>query len=289
MKKNIAGIIAAIILLISCISIVLMLTIKATSETFETTTISEDYIPSEPVEEEKQEQVIKLNIVEAERVEPTTYDEATASITNINTRQETAIAVLNNLKSLGYADNHPAVMMMNKHIKLIEEDLKYYQDFQKQFEEAHKWELRAAEYPAATQVWRIMKDEFGWSDIVCAGIMGNMMAECGGCWTSDLNWTADSSHGLGMIQWIGGRRSAIVAKYGNKPTIEQQLYFLRDELYGTNGVRRQVSEEQFNKIMNAQTPEECAFAFATYYERCAEQYRAPRKGYAKKAYDYFTK
>lgn len=290
MKKNIIGFIIAILAILTCIGTVLGITIKVAGndETVDTTTISEDYIPSEPVEEEK-EQVIILNTVKVERVEPTTYDEANTCYQNIITLQETARSVLEGLITLGYSEDHPAVIMMKTHVEDLAKDIQYYQEFQKKFEEIHKWEVRASEYPVATQVWQYMKNEFGWNDIVCAGIIGNMMAECGGCWTSDLHWQSDSSHGLGMIQWIGGRRNSIVEKYGNNPTVEEQLLFMRDELYGINEVRRQVSEEQFNMIMNAQTPEECAFAFATYYERCAEQYRAPRRGYAKRAYDYFTK
>jgi hypothetical protein len=290
MKKNIVGFIVAILAILTCIGTVLGLTIRVAGndEAVDTTTISEDYIPSEPVEEEK-EQVIILNTVKVERVEPTTYDEANTCYQNVIAIQETAKSVLKGLMTLGYGEDHPAVTMMKTHIEDLNKDIQYYQEFQKKFEEIHKWEVRASEYPVATQVWQYMKNEFKWSDTVCAGIIGNMMAECGGCWTSDLHWQSNSSHGLGMIQWIGGRRNSIIKKYGNNPTVEEQLLFMRDELYGTNGVRRQVSEEQFNMIMNAQTPEECAFAFATYYERCAEQYRAPRRGYAKRAYDYFTK
>ena len=46
-------------------------------------------------------------------------------------------------------------------------------------EENAKWEKKAAEYPVATQIWRYMKAQ-GWNDYVCAGIMGNIMAEVGG-------------------------------------------------------------------------------------------------------------
>ena len=154
--------------------------------------------------------------------------------------------------------------------------------------EQAKWDARMEEYPIATQVWLYMKNEFGWNDIVCAGIMGNLMAECGGCWTDDLNWDINKSSGLGMVQWIGGRRREIISIYGENPTWEEQLIFMKDELYGTNGVTKQVTNWQLEKIMNAETPEECAFAFASYFERCSEQHRPPRRGYAKRAYEYFV-
>ena len=143
------------------------------------------------------------------------------------------------------------------------------------------------EYPVARQVWNYMKDEFGWSDIVCAGVIGNLMAECGGCWTADLNWQANG-YEIGMVQWIDGRKSQLIQYYGENPTVEEQLQFMYDELYGLNGVRKQVTDWQLDQIMNAETPEDCAYAFASYYERCAYQYRYPRRGYARTAYEYFV-
>ena len=128
---------------------------------------------------------------------------------------------------------------------------------------------------------------FGWNDIVCAGIMGNLMLETGGG-TLNLNWQSNGSGGLGLVQWIGGRRNLIRSKYGTIPSVENQMKFVYEEMYGVNGVTRQVTDSQFKAIMNASTPEDCAFAFASYYERCAVQYRAIRKTYARTAYNYFT-
>ncbi len=162
------------------------------------------------------------------------------------------------------------------------------QEYLLELQEQYLWDYRAFEYPVATYVWLHMKNEFGWNDIVCAGVMGNLMAECGGCWTQDLDWTLKGSSGLGMVQWIGSRRTEITSKYGSSPTIDQQLQFMYDELYGLDGVTKQVTNSQLKKIMEAITPEDCAFAFASYYERCSEQYRSPRKVYARIAYEYFV-
>lgn len=129
---------------------------------------------------------------------------------------------------------------------------------------------------------------YGWSDIACAGIMGNLMVETGGTGTLYLDWDSNGDSGYGLVQWIGSRRDSIKAKYGTYPTIKQQVQFIHDELYGTNGVRVQVSESQRNTILYAETPEDAAYAFASYYERCAYEYRAMRKGYARDAYNYFA-
>ena len=256
-----------------------------------TTTISEAYIPSETSSEETtapEEEVIILKNVEVERVEPSTLEEANTALENAMFRRDTAVAVHEGLLLLGYAEDHPAVVLAAADIVNTEADIEYYTEQQAIRQEEYNWQVRAEEYPAATEAWLYMKNEFGWSDTVCAGIIGNLMAECGGCWTQDLDWDINTSHGMGMVQWIGGRRTQLIDLYGNNPSVKDQLNFMRDELYGLNGVTKQVTDSQLDKIMNAASPEDCAYYFACYYERCAEQHRYPRKGYARTAYEYFV-
>ena len=247
-------------------------------------TISEANIPSEASVEEVNK--LDLEVIQIERVNPITPKEAEDALRYAEERNASALAIYNGLKNLGYGDEHSAVKLALAEVNNTTEDYKYYIDKQK--EVSQKWEKKKNEYPIATQVWLYMKDEFGWNDIVCAGIMGNMMAECGGCWTADLDWSVDTEHGLGMIQWIGSRKKLLVETYGKIPTVEEQLLFMKNELYGTNEVRLQVTDSQRDKIINAETPEECAYAFACYYERCASEYRNMRKSFARKAYEYFT-
>ena len=258
---------------------------SATYNTEPETTISEANIPSEAVPEEE---TVILDAVEVERVDPTSYDHANTLVEEAENRLEIAQMILDGLTTLGYEPDHPAVVLAHTEVDNSTSDLAYYQEKQVEWEKIHKWEVRKAEYPAAAEAWLIMSEEFGWSDTVCAGIIGNLMAECGGCWTQDLDWQINTKHGMGMVQWIGGRRSQLVALYGENPTVREQMLFMKDELYGSNGVTKQVTESQLNEIMNASSPEECAYAFASYYERCASQHRSPRRGYARTAYEYFV-
>lgn len=154
-------------------------------------------------------------------------------------------------------------------------------------DENARWMRRYEEYNTATEVWTCMKS-FGWNDIVCAGIMGNLMAETGGSGTFNLTWDSNTSSGYGLIQWTDTRRDAIKEKYGEFPTVKEQMQFVHDELYGTNGVKRQVGDYEFNAIMNAKTPEDCAYAFACYFERCHPDYREMRRDYGRWAYNYFV-
>ena len=292
-KRNIIAIICAVAMMITItITVFASEAFAPVAETSEpVATISEADIPSEatfPELTEPEEVVIILDTVVVERVEPTTYDEANSFLDEATKCQETAQMVLDGLTELGYEPDHPAIVMAYTELENRTADVAYYQEKQAEWEEIHKWEVRASEYPIATQVWLYMKEEFGWSDTVCAGIMGNMMAECGGCWTCDLDWDVSSSSGYGMIQWLGGRKQQLFNIYGSSPSIEDQLNFMKDELYGTNGVTKQVTDSQLDKIMNADSPEDSAYAFACYFERCGEGHRWVRRDYARRAYEYFV-
>lgn len=292
MKQKILAIIMSVVLMIGITITVLACEVQAPAEltTEPVATISEVYIPSEPTEttEPEVEEVIILDVVEVERVVPTTLEEANKLLEDAIFRKDTAVAVYEGLLSLGYAEEHPAVVMAKTDVENREADCVFYQENQAIHQEAYEWEVRASEYPVATQVWLYMKEEFGWNDIVCAGIMGNMMAECGGCCTSDLDWDVSSSSGYGMIQWLGGRKQQLFNIYGSSPSIEDQLNFMKDELFGTNGVTKQVTDSQLDKIINADNPEDCAYAFACYFERCGEDHRWVRRDYARRAYEYFV-
>ena len=147
--------------------------------------------------------------------------------------------------------------------------------------------LPECEYPEATYIWNVMRS-WGWSPETCAGIIGNMMAEVGGGTLDLSNWHSNGSSGYGLIQWLNARRRLIKSRYGEYPTIDDQLEYMRDEMMGTNNTPWQFSNtEQYNKVMYGETPEECAYAFACYFERCGEEYRWIRRSYARIAYEYF--
>ena len=130
-----------------------------------------------------------------------------------------------------------------------------------------------------------MKQNFGWSDIVCAGVMGNIMAEIGGGTLDFSNWNHDTPYG--MFQWLGQRRIDIKEKYGVEPNIFEQLDFMYDELYGTDGVRQQVEDWQRDKILNADNPKDVATYFCIYFERPGNSGNI-RRSYAQTAYEYFV-
>lgn len=157
---------------------------------------------------------------------------------------------------------------------------KYYEDMSY----VELWEKRFNEYPAATEVWLIMK-EWGWNDAVCAGVIGNMMAEVGG---QTLNLKACIYGGgntyYGLCMWS--------LKYYPEAAdrdIPQQM----EMLY--NSIKKQFDYAGFcyrsgftlDDFFEMTDPGEAAIAFAKVYERPASQYVAHRAGNAWVAYNYF--
>ena len=148
--------------------------------------------------------------------------------------------------------------------------------------EEAKWATKAAEYPAATQIWRYMK-ALGWNDYVCAGIMGNLMAEVGGQ-TLDIRYTLSSSGYYGMCQWSRGYSQVWGAG------LETQCDFLRDTIkyeIDTYGFKYQKGFN-FNSFLNMTDAQQAALAFAKSYERCGSGSYGVRQSNALKAYKYFV-
>ena len=141
------------------------------------------------------------------------------------------------------------------------------------------------EYPEAQLIWDTIIS-WGWSQEVAAGILGNMMRECGGD-TFKLKWTINGGHRYGLCQWTGQRKQSILKKYGKQPSILEQLEFMKDELEGTNGVTRQVNEKNYRSILSSKTASAAATKFAAYFERPASNYYGRRAANAKKAFNYF--
>lgn len=155
--------------------------------------------------------------------------------------------------------------------------------------EAAKWETRKTEYPVATKVWLYMKEELGWNDYVCAGVMGNLMAETGGQ-TLNLQpnlWGHGPNRGYyGICQWSKKYYPSIA-----DTSLDYQLDFLRDTVeyeFDTYGKLYQsgMKYEDFTNMTG-----DCratALAFAKAYERCNSKYYSIRQDNAEKAYEYFT-
>lgn len=86
-----------------------------------------------------------------------------------------------------------------------------------------------------------------------AGIMGNLQQEHG-------FKTDDVPGGLGIAQWMGGRRAALMAK-GDYTNINVQLAFLVEELNGSESRAKAA-------ILASSSVEQSTMAFSSLFERC---------------------
>ena len=157
-----------------------------------------------------------------------------------------------------------------------------YQELYAESEEA-KWATKAAEYPAATQIWRYMKD-LGWNDYVCAGIMGNLMAEVGGQ-TLDIQYWLKGNGYYGMCQW---NKAYCEGVWG--ADLAGQCDFLRDTIKYEIDTFGYAYKKGFNldSFLALSNERDAALAFAKCYERCGSGTYTIRQNNAEKAYDYFV-
>ena len=133
-------------------------------------------------------------------------------------------------------------------------------------------------YPQAQTVWNYLKNA-GLNDYVCAGIMGNIMAEVGGQ-TLDLSrWQVYSQETYyGICQWSGSRRTRLLNSFGS--TLEDQARFLCVELFEV------IPKDK--SFYSLQDEKKAALYFAKNYERCSSRYYSVRQSNATKALKYFT-
>lgn len=135
---------------------------------------------------------------------------------------------------------------------------------------------KKAEYPYAAQVWEFLKNDMELNDYVAAGILGNMMAECGGQ-TLALQPFIYTKGYYGLCMWYVSYTPQVA---GQDVTV--QLNVLKDtckkniEYFGGN-------YDYFCSLQNAY---DAAWYFTKYYERGA--WASIRGTNAITAYNYFT-
>lgn len=139
------------------------------------------------------------------------------------------------------------------------------------------------EYAVAREIWNYMKG-LGWNDYVCAGIMGNLMAETGGQ-TLNLNPTIYSSGGgyYGICQW-----STYYFPEISGASLSSQLSFMANTMESQINMFSGVHGYTYNSFLQIQDARTVARAFAAAYERCASSTYSIRENCAATAYSYFV-
>ena len=163
----------------------------------------------------------------------------------------------------------------------------FYMNFYEQYQDhqlAH-WEKCFNEYGAASTIWRYLTMECGLSNAVAAGILGNIMNECGGN-SLRLNPTWLAGNYYGICMWSLKYNPAIK----NKP-LEYQLEYLKDSMITTFNASGALYKKGFTyqDFCELTDPCEAAVAFMKVYERPSSASLATRQRNALAAYAYFVR
>lgn len=105
--------------------------------------------------------------------------------------------------------------------------------------------------------------ERGFSNEEAAAITGNIFAESG----FKPEAVNPTSKAYGLMQWLGSRKNKLFSKYGENPTLDNQLDYIAWELQGGN----KYESKQFRRAMQGKTLEEKTYNFGKYVERPSQQ------------------
>ena len=197
-------------------------------------------------------------------------------ISNMNAAHQMADAA----RQLDYSEDHDVIKLAVEEYNNANE---IRQDYQQVYDELMEhWHQKEEEYPVATYIWSYFK-ELGYSNQVCAGILGNIMAEVGGN-TLDIQYDIYGSSYYGMCQW----NKAYSEVWG--ASLEEQCNYLEDTIeyeFDTFGYAYKRGFD-YNDFLNMTSITDAALAFAKCYERCASGSYTIRQNNAITAYNYFV-
>lgn len=253
-----------------------------------TTTNSEDYIPSETIKTVNLEPQIEYIEVPIELVgNPLIYIETDnrAELKELMVECEQkkidAHDMAEAARACGYAEDHPVILLAKDEWKNADELYKIYKEKCNSLIKTEAWE----KYPVAAECWVYLKD-LGYNDYICAGIIGNMMAEVGGGTLNIQYWLYSPGGSFyGICQWS---KQYFPEVHGSD--LQNQLHFLRDTIKEQIDYAGFLYQSGFNyeQFLELEDEREAALAFAMVYERCAKQHYWCRADYAEIAYNYFV-
>ena len=200
-------------------------------------------------------------------------------------RMDAALTMEESARTLGFKDTHEVIKLAQKEYQKAYNLCSRYQEIYNNLiaQQEEKWLEKEREYPYATYIWRYFK-ELGYSDAVCAGIMGNLMSEVGGSTLHIKYWATNSSGYYGMCQW-----SKSYSDIWGKSLKEQCDYLAKTIKYEFDtfgyAYKKGFNYEAFLSLTNEK---DAALAFAKCYERCASGGYGRRQRNATKAYNYFV-
>ncbi|GEM_PF-3450810 len=137
--------------------------------------------------------------------------------------------------------------------------------------------LSGGEVATSNQIMDMLTQQYGFSPAGAAAVVGNMTQE------NSLH-TDDNAGGLGLCQWTGDRRTALIdyaQQHGESPTsVQAQVGFMVQELQqGYPGL--------LQELKSTNNPEQAALDFSNQYERPGIPENGNREAYAQSALNNF--
>ena len=246
-------------------------------------TVSEESSTTEEQEESMEEQEEPTLIVPVSStyvvLESEYTKELAAELRYCEEQYTLATTALESLISLDYDTELITALREDCHVYSYY--IEYYKELIVEINE-QKFANQSAEYPAATYVWYYLKEQ-GWSDIVCAGIMGNLMQEVGGR-TLNLDYLHSNDY-YGICCWKKVYHPEVV-----DADLEGQCAYLVKTLVGSMNNSGYLYREgyDFEAFLAAETLYESANAFMIVYERPGHTESPKRYENSIKAYEYFV-
>lgn len=234
------------------------------------------------MEEEEEFKIEKIYEFSDSNLEYYTEEELIQLIEKYQKIQDDAHTLAETARTLGWPEDSEAIQSAQAEWFNAQLAIELYQEqYEKLFNSI--WSVRAREYPVATEIWLYMKD-CGWNDYVCAGILGNMMAEVGGG-TLNLRWDAYGQGFYGLCQWSKSRGSNVWGA-----NVETQCSFLKNTIKSEMDTFGYAFAQGFDyeDFLNLVDERDAAIAFSKCYERNDSTYTAIRADYAETAYNYFA-
>ena len=207
--------------------------------------------------------------------EPQTLDEILIALEHSHEEVAQARNELNELFNAGYGYNHAKVKAAEDREARAMAKCNHYSD---------TWDIYTAEYPIAASVWQFLRIDCGYSPEVAAGILGNMMVECGGL-TLNLQWDIyNASKHYGLCQWSSKYYPELQGA-----SLREQLDFLKVSIvdvmnrYGKD-YKKGFNHDKFVALTDCRT---AAHVFSLVYERPGTN-STRRQNCAETALKYFT-
>ena len=202
---------------------------------------------------------------------------------NLMSKSKTKMTAAKRMEKAGYEldynEGHPIIEAAQAEWRYANADYKFY----KKAYDNLTWLEKVKKYPEAGKIWKRLKDA-GYNDYVCAGILGNIMAEVGGQ-TLNIQPTLGSNGYYGMCQWSVIYFPGVVGR-----NLDGQCDFLLKNIKKTFNSWGFLYSSNFNydSFCGLQNASAAARAFATCYERCASGSYGQREKNAIVAYKYFV-